>query len=64
MFYDLDDMKLEEVPEPELRPGWVILKPIIVQPSITEVVLTKGIRPRQAMDFRVGLPLAAGRRPA
>jgi len=42
MFYDFGDMRLEEVPYPELKAGWVILKPRVVQPSVTEAIVAKG----------------------
>ena len=38
------DMRLEEVPEPQVRPGWVKLRIRVVQPSITEALLFQGIR--------------------
>ncbi len=43
-FYAFDDMRLDEVPLPELRPAHVIVEPLCVQPSVTEAQLAKGIR--------------------
>lgn len=40
--HDFNDMRLEEVPYPECRPGWAIVKTRVVQPSITEVQLFHG----------------------
>lgn len=42
--YAFNDMKLEELPEPECRPGWAVLKTKVVQPSVTEVQLFYGER--------------------
>jgi threonine dehydrogenase-like Zn-dependent dehydrogenase len=39
-----NDMRLEELPYPEQRPGWAIVKTQVVQPSITEVQLFYGER--------------------
>ncbi|MFQ5916775.1 MAG: zinc-binding dehydrogenase [Candidatus Binatia bacterium] len=42
--YAFGDMRLEEVPYPKRKPGWVIVKTQVVQPSITEVQLFYGER--------------------
>ena len=42
--YDFNDMRLEEVPYPKLKPGWAIVKTKVVQPSVTEVQLFYGER--------------------
>jgi len=42
--YGFNDMRLEEVPYPERKPGWAIVRTKVVQPSITEVQLFKGER--------------------
>jgi threonine dehydrogenase-like Zn-dependent dehydrogenase len=39
-----NEMRLEEVPYPQLRPGWAIVKTKVVQPSVTEVQLFYGER--------------------
>ncbi|GAA1513184.1 zinc-dependent alcohol dehydrogenase [Nocardioides humi] len=39
-----DDLRLEEVPDPEPRPGWPVVRVGVVQPAITEVQLLKGER--------------------
>lgn len=31
------DVRFEEVPMPELKPGWVLAKVRVVQPSVTEI---------------------------
>lgn len=48
-FYGFGDMRLDEIPEPEPRPGQVRLEPICVQPSVTEAQLAQGI-PTLAYD--------------
>ena len=35
--HGVGDMRLDEVPMPELRPGWVLIKVRVVQPSVTEI---------------------------
>jgi threonine dehydrogenase-like Zn-dependent dehydrogenase len=42
-FYAFGDMRLDEVPVPEVRPGHVLVKPLCVQPSVTEAQLAFGI---------------------
>lgn len=42
--YGFNDMRLEEVPYPQLKPGWAIVKTKVVQPSVTEVQLFYGER--------------------
>lgn len=43
-FYGFGDMRLDDVPEPDCRPGHVIAEPLCVQPSVTEAQLAFGIR--------------------
>lgn len=40
--YGFDDMRLDELPEPKVKPGWVKIQVLVVQPSITETLLYKG----------------------
>ncbi|MBI2909182.1 MAG: alcohol dehydrogenase catalytic domain-containing protein [Chloroflexi bacterium] len=42
-FYALGDMRLDDVPMPECKPGWVILKTRVVQPSVTEAQRAVGM---------------------
>ena len=42
-FYGFGDMRLDEVPVPELPPGHVLVEPLCVQPSVTEAQLALGI---------------------
>ncbi|MBI1181123.1 MAG: zinc-binding dehydrogenase [Alphaproteobacteria bacterium] len=42
--YGYGDMRLDEVPEPAPKPGWVKLRIRTVQPSITECLLLGGAR--------------------
>jgi threonine dehydrogenase-like Zn-dependent dehydrogenase len=42
-FYAFGDMRLDDVPEPTLRPGHVLARPLCVQPSVTEAQLAFGI---------------------
>jgi threonine dehydrogenase-like Zn-dependent dehydrogenase len=48
-FYGFGDMRLDDVPLPELRPGHVLARPLCVQPSVTEAQLAFGI-PTLAYD--------------
>lgn len=48
-FYGFGDMRLDDIPVPELRPGWVLVEPLCVQPSVTEAQLALGI-PTLAYD--------------
>ena len=48
-FYGFNDMRLDEVPEPDCPPRHVIVEPICVQPSVTEAQLACGI-PTLAYD--------------
>ena len=48
-FYDFGDLRLDDVPTPELRPGHVLVVPLVVQPSVTEAQLAFGI-PTLAYD--------------
>ena len=40
--HDFNDMRLEEVPMPELHDGWVLCRIEAFQPSVTEVQRIKG----------------------
>ena len=42
-WYDFGDMRLDEVPYPELKPGWVIARTKVVQPSVTEAIRALGL---------------------
>jgi threonine dehydrogenase-like Zn-dependent dehydrogenase len=42
--YGFNEMQLEEVPYPQLKAGWAVVKTAVVQPSITEVQLFYGER--------------------
>jgi threonine dehydrogenase-like Zn-dependent dehydrogenase len=48
-FYAFGDMRLDDVPVPELKPGHVLVEPLCVQPSVTEAQLAFGI-PTLAYD--------------
>ncbi len=48
-FHHFNDMRLDEIPEPICKPGHVLVKPLCVQPSVTEAQLAKGI-PTLAFD--------------
>ncbi len=41
-FYALGEMRLDEVPYPTPKPGWVTLKVKVVQPSVTEAIRARG----------------------
>ena len=48
-FHGFGDMRLDDVPEPVLSPGHVLVEPLCVQPSVTEAQLAQGI-PTLAYD--------------
>ena len=48
-FHAFGDMRLDDVPVPELKPGHVLVEPLCVQPSVTEAQLAFGI-PTLAYD--------------
>ncbi len=41
--YGVGDMRLDEIPRPTVRPGWVLVKTKMVQPSITECESFQGV---------------------
>jgi len=41
-FYDFDDMRLDEIPDPTYGPDDVLLKIRVVEPSVTEAILASG----------------------
>jgi len=43
-FYGFGDMRLDDVPEPQVQPNHVIAEPLYVQPSVTEVQLAYGVK--------------------
>ncbi|HTI50191.1 MAG TPA: zinc-binding dehydrogenase, partial [Planctomycetaceae bacterium] len=43
-FYNFNDLRLDEVPVPALKPGHVLVEPLVVQPSVTEAQLALGVR--------------------
>ncbi len=43
-FYGFNDLRLDEVPEPALRDGHVVVEVLCVQPSVTEAQLAYGVR--------------------
>src|SRR5436305_13340428 len=48
-FYGFSDMRLDEIPVPQLEPHHVLVEPLVVQPSVTEAQLAFGI-PTLAYD--------------
>jgi threonine dehydrogenase-like Zn-dependent dehydrogenase len=42
-FYGFGDMRLDDVPDVVAQPGYVVAKPLCVQPSVTEAQLAVGI---------------------
>lgn len=42
-FYGFNDMRLDEIPVPQVQPHQVLVEPLVVQPSVTEAQLAKGI---------------------
>jgi threonine dehydrogenase-like Zn-dependent dehydrogenase len=48
-FYGFGDMRLDDVPVPQLKPHHVLVEPLVVQPSVTEAQLAFGI-PTLAYD--------------
>lgn len=47
----IGDMRLDEVPDPPLRPGFVRIQVAVVQPSVTEVLRFTGQAARRAEEF-------------
>ena len=43
-FYGFGDLRLDEVPTPQLRPRHVLAQVLVVQPSVTEAQLAAGVR--------------------
>jgi threonine dehydrogenase-like Zn-dependent dehydrogenase len=43
-FYGFNDMRLDEIPAPQVTPGHVIARILCIQPSVTEAQLACGIR--------------------
>src|SRR5262245_37611615 len=43
-FYGFNDLRLDEVPTPKLRPRHVLAQVLVVQPSVTEAQLAAGVR--------------------
>ena len=41
--HDIGDMRLEDEPMPEAKPGWVVAKVRVVQASVTEAQMALGI---------------------
>lgn len=50
--YDLGNMILDDVPEPEAKPGWVVVQIKVVQPSVTETIQFKGGATRSVENMR------------
>lgn len=48
-FYGFGDFRLDDIPEPQLKPRHVVVAPLCVQPSVTEAQLAFGI-PTLAYD--------------
>lgn len=48
-FYQFGDMRLDDIPEPKIKAGHVLVRPLCVQPSVTEAQLAFGI-PTLAYD--------------
>jgi threonine dehydrogenase-like Zn-dependent dehydrogenase len=59
--YNVGDMRLDDIPQPEIRPGWVLVRTRMVQPSITEIRLLQGtaIIPRWEKIMREKAPFQA-----
>ena len=43
--YGPGDLRLDELPVPEVKPGWVLVKVKVVQPSVTDVEVIEGATP-------------------
>src|SRR5262245_2015148 len=48
-FYQFNDLRLDDVPAPALKPRHCLVEPLVVQPSVTEAQLALGI-PTLAYD--------------
>ena len=49
--YGLNDMRLEDVPVPKVKPGWLLARVRTFQPSITEIQRFRGIMQRGVADM-------------
>lgn len=50
--HDFGDIRLDEVPEPQIKPGYVKLAIKVVQPSVTEIIRFRGGTSRRVDQFR------------
>jgi threonine dehydrogenase-like Zn-dependent dehydrogenase len=50
--YDVNDMRLEDVPIPDVRPGWLLARIKAFQPSITEIQRLWGISQRGLANMK------------
>ncbi len=50
--YDINDMRLEDVSIPEVRPGWLLARVKAFQTSITEIQRFLGISQRGLADMK------------
>ena len=46
LVYDINDMRLEDISIPDVRPGWLLARVKAFQPSITEIQLFRGTSQR------------------
>ena len=49
--YGINDIRLDDVPIPEVRPGWLLARVRTFQPSVTEIQRFKGISQRGLVDM-------------
>jgi threonine dehydrogenase-like Zn-dependent dehydrogenase len=50
--YGIGDMRLDDMPMPEVQAGWVLIKTRMLQPSITEVAQWQGLNPSSAANLK------------
>ena len=50
--YDINDIRLDDVPIPEVKPGWLLARVKTFQPSITEIQRFRGIIQRGVADMK------------
>jgi len=54
-FYDVGDMRLDDIPDPAAKPGWIVVRVNVLQVSVTEVQQALGKQLGQEKDLKTRL---------